>query len=154
MASDLQKSFEEDCSLPETAYGAEECYRRTIELLKDLGFPKGVLPLKDLEEFGYVRKTGFEWMKQKASYEHYFTSIKMPISYATEVTAYVEKGRMKKISGVKGKQLLLWVPATEMSINSDGKKLYFRTPVGLGRSYPITAFMTDEEKQKYIHGES
>ncbi|XP_059281398.1 uncharacterized protein LOC132035106 [Lycium ferocissimum] len=148
MASDLQKSFVEEHAGAEITYGAEECHRRIIELLQDVGFPQGVLPLKDLEEFGYVRKTGFAWMKQKAPYEHYFSSIKILVRYETEVTACGEKGRMKKISGVKGKQLILWVPAAEMSIGSDRSKLHFKTPLGIGKSYPITAFMTDEEKEK------
>ncbi|KAM3267037.1 hypothetical protein P3L10_004032 [Capsicum annuum] len=103
MASDLRKSFEEERAGAIIAYGAEDCNRHIAELLHDLRFPKGVLPLK----FGYVHETGFAWMKQKAPYEHYFASIKMVVSYATEVTAYVEKGKMKKISGVKGKQILL-----------------------------------------------
>ncbi|XP_060178513.1 uncharacterized protein LOC132608786 [Lycium barbarum] len=149
MASDMQKSIEEEREGAEIAYGAEECYRRIVKLLQDLGFPKGVLPLKDLEEFGYVCKTGFAWMKQKAPYEHYFTTTKMLVSYGTEVTAYVEKGRMKKITGVKGKELIFWVPAVEMSIQDpDRKKIYFKAPVGIGKSYPVTAFMTDEEKEK------
>uniref|UniRef100_M1A5A5 Uncharacterized protein n=1 Tax=Solanum tuberosum TaxID=4113 RepID=M1A5A5_SOLTU len=97
MASDMQKSIHEDEHVEaEIVYGAEECYRSITNLLQDSGFPKGVLPLKYLEEFGYVRKTGFAWMKQKAPYDHYFTSIKMLVSYATEITAYVEKGKMKK----------------------------------------------------------
>ncbi|KAL3326023.1 hypothetical protein AABB24_036972, partial [Solanum stoloniferum] len=149
MASDMQKSIHEDeHAEAEIVYGAEECYRSITNLMQDSGFPKGVLPLKYLEEFGYVRKTGFAWMKQKAPYDHYFTSIKMLVCYATEITAYVEKGKIKKISGVKGKQLLLRVPAVEMSINEDQKKIYLKTSMGFGRSYPITAFMTDEEKEK------
>ncbi|KAM3271134.1 hypothetical protein P3S67_029337 [Capsicum chacoense] len=150
MSSGMQKSIHEDERAgAEISYGAEECYRRIVKLLLDSGFPKGLLPLKELEEFGYVCKTGFAWMKQKAPYEHYFTETKTLVSYGTEVTAYVEKGKMKKISGIKGKQLFLWVPTVEMSIEDrDRKKIYFKGPVGIGKSYPITIFMTDEEKEK------
>ncbi|KAK6781797.1 hypothetical protein RDI58_019593 [Solanum bulbocastanum] len=149
MASDLQKSIHKDERAgAEIAYGAEDCYSLIVKLSQDSGFPKGMLPLKYLEEFGYVSKTGFTWMKQKAPYQHYFSSIKMLVSYAKEITAYVEKGKMKKISGVKSKQLLLWVPTIEMSINEDQKKIYFKTLMGIGMSYPITVFMTDEEKEE------
>ncbi|CAN4075864.1 unnamed protein product [Withania somnifera] len=112
MASDLQKySIHEN-----ERVGAEECYLRITKLLQDSGFPKGLLPLKDLEEFGYVRKTGFAWMKQKAPYD---------------------------------KQLLFGVSAVEMSIEDrDKKKIYFKSSTGIGKSYPITVFMTDEEKEK------
>ncbi|KAI5656255.1 hypothetical protein M9H77_25048 [Catharanthus roseus] len=136
----------------EIVYGAEECYKHSIELLEELGFPKGVLPLKDLIECGRVKETGFVWMKQKGPYEHFFTGSNTLVSYATEVTAYVEKFKMKKMSGVKSKQLLLWVPIVEMSIDdvSSSNKIYFKTPMGIGRSFPVTAFMSDDEKQKFL----
>ncbi|KAK7291749.1 hypothetical protein RIF29_07132 [Crotalaria pallida] len=135
----------------EIVYGSEECQKQSFELLEELGFPKGVLPLKDLVECGRVRETGFVWMKQKAPYEHFFEGTNTRVSYAVEVTSYVEKGKMKKMSGIKSKQMLLWVPITEMSIEDPkGKKILFKTPMGIGRSFPITAFMTKEEEQKYL----
>ncbi|XWS38159.1 hypothetical protein CRYUN_Cryun19dG0106500 [Craigia yunnanensis] len=100
--------------------------------------------------------TGFVWMKQKAPYEHFFVGTNTRVSYATEVTAYVEKFKMKKMTGVKSKHVFLWVPITEMSIEDPAtatNKIYFKTPMGIGKSFPITAFMTDEENQKY-RGES
>ncbi|KAL0016100.1 hypothetical protein SO802_003169 [Lithocarpus litseifolius] len=135
----------------EIVYGPEECYRHSIDLLEELGFPKGVLPLQDLEECGRVRETGFVWMKQKAPYEHFFVGSNTRVSYSIEVTAYVEKFKMKKMTGVKSKQVFLWVPITEMSIDDPAsKKIYFKTPMGIGKSFPVTAFMTEEEKQKYL----
>ncbi|KAJ4786938.1 hypothetical protein LUZ62_038184 [Rhynchospora pubera] len=95
-------------------HGAEECYNHSMELLKALGFPEGVMPLKNLDEAGLVRETGFVWMKQKAPYEHFFKGTNTKVRYDTEVTAYVEDGKMKKMTGVKSKQMLLWVPIVEM----------------------------------------
>ncbi|XP_076936214.1 uncharacterized protein LOC143603230 [Bidens hawaiensis] len=135
----------------EIVYGAEDCLRSSIELLEELGFPRGVLPLKDLVECGRVRATGFVWMKQKGPYEHFFEATNTRVSYATEVTAYIEKCKMKKMTGVKSKQLLMWVPIVEMSMeNENSSKIYFKVPVGIGKSFPLTAFMTEEEKKKYI----
>ncbi|CAH1415365.1 unnamed protein product [Lactuca virosa] len=135
----------------EIVYGSEECYNHSIELLKELGFPRGVLPLKDLQECGRVRETGFVWMKLKAPYEHFFEQTNTRVSYDTEVTAYVEKSKMKKITGIKSKQMLMWVPIVEMSMeDANSQKIYFKIPVGIGKSFPITAFMTEEEKKKYI----
>ncbi|KAK6127749.1 hypothetical protein DH2020_038458 [Rehmannia glutinosa] len=58
-------------------------------------------------------------------------------STVPEVTACVEKGKMKKMSGVKSKQLLLWVPIVEMSIEEPGgEKIYFKTQWGLGGLFP------------------
>lgn len=136
----------------EIVYGAEECYRHSVELLEELGFPKGVLPLQDLEECGRVKESGFVWMKQRAPYEHFFVGTNSRVSYMTEVTAYVEKFRMKKMTGVKSKQMFLWVPISEMSIEDpSSNKIHFKTPMGIGKSFPITAFMTEEEeKKKYL----
>lgn len=145
-----KKSQESQRAGAEIVYGAEECYNHSLMLLRELGFPRGVLPLKDLEECGLVRETGFVWMKQKAPYEHFFVGTNTLVRYDAEVTAYVEKGKMKKMSGVKSKQLLLWVPIVEMSLEEE--KIYFKTPMGIGRSFPITAFMDDEEKEKHLVG--
>jgi len=135
----------------EIVYGAEECHKHSLELLEELGFPTGVMPLKELVECGRVRDTGFVWMKQKAPSEHYFEATKTLVSYATEVTCYVEKGRMKKVSGVKSKQLLIWVPISEMSVDEPcSGKIHFKTNLGVGKSFPLTAFMTEEEKAKYL----
>ncbi|XP_057520481.1 uncharacterized protein LOC130800814 [Amaranthus tricolor] len=135
----------------EIVYGHEECQKRSLELLTELGFPKGVLPLKDLVECGRVKETGFVWMKQKSPSEHYFEGSKTLVSYSTEVTSYVEKGRMKKMTGVKSKQLLMWITIVEMSVDDPcSGKIHFKSVVGIGKSFPITAFMNEEEKVKYL----
>ncbi|XP_047306589.1 uncharacterized protein LOC124910008 [Impatiens glandulifera] len=135
----------------EIVYGSSDCYKQSVELLEELGFPKGVMPLKDLEECGRVQETGFVWMRQKGPYEHFFEGTNTKVSYATEVTAYVEKGRMKKMTGVKSKQLMIWVPIVDMIIDDSGKKINFKTPVGIGKTFPSSAFMTEEEKEtKYL----
>ncbi|XP_020596566.1 uncharacterized protein LOC110036455 [Phalaenopsis equestris] len=132
----------------EIVRGAEACYENSMALLEELGFPRGVMPLKNLEECGRVRATGFVWMKQKAPYEHFFKNTNTRVSYAQEVTAYIEKGKMKKMSGVKSKQMLIWVPLVEMSRSEDGKRIYFKSNVGIGRSYPASAFEEEEEDKE------
>ncbi|KAL2516663.1 hypothetical protein Adt_12910 [Abeliophyllum distichum] len=120
-----------------------------MELMKELGFPSGVL--QDLVECGRVRETGFVWMKQTTPYEHLFVGGTTPVRYGIEVTAYVEKGRMRKINGVKSKQLLVWVPIVKMSIEqSDANKIHFKIPIGIGKSFPLTDFMTPDEKKMYL----
>ncbi|KAI3997234.1 hypothetical protein MKX01_009078 [Papaver californicum] len=149
MASAL--SIKDERAGAEIVYGSEACYNQTMEFFQEVGFPKGVLPLKDLVECGRVPETGFVWMKQKSPYEHFFESTSTRVSYSIEVTAYVEKNKMRKMTGVKSKQMFMWVPITEMSIEDPAKKkIYFRTPMGIGRSFPITAFMTEEEKEKFL----
>ncbi|XP_062204962.1 uncharacterized protein LOC133907008 [Phragmites australis] len=129
--------------------GAEACFNHSKELLKALGFPGGVMPLRGLEECGLVRETGFVWMRQKAPYEHYFRGTGTRVRYDAEVTAYVEDGRMKRMTGVRSKQVMLWVPIVEMSLDGAARdRIYFKSAVGIGRSYPAAAFADEEEEEE------
>ncbi|GJM91240.1 hypothetical protein PR202_ga07598 [Eleusine coracana subsp. coracana] len=122
-------------------------------MLKALGFPGGVMPLRGLEECGLVRETGFVWMRQRAPYEHYFSGTGTRVRYDAEVTAYVEEGRMKRMTGVRSKQVMLWVPIVEMSLDGAARdRIYFKSNVGIGRSFPVAAF-ADEEEEKEKEGE-
>ncbi|KAJ3682150.1 hypothetical protein LUZ60_014723 [Juncus effusus] len=130
----------------EIIYGSENCYNHSMELLHALGFPDGVMPLKNLDECGLVRETGFVWMKQKEPYEHFFKGTNTKVRYDSEVTAYVEDGKMKKMTGVKSKQMMMWIPIVEMSVE-EGDKIYFKSIVGIGKSFPFAAFGEEEEKK-------
>ncbi|XP_074285973.1 uncharacterized protein LOC141611348 [Silene latifolia] len=133
----------------EIVCGAEACKKSSMEMLEELGFPKGVMPLKDLIECGRVRDTGFVWMKQEKPSQHYFEGSKSLVSYATEVTCYVEKGRMKKMKGVKSKQFLMWITISEMSVDQPcSGQIHFTTALGITKSFPVTAFMTEEDESK------
>jgi hypothetical protein len=137
----------------EVITGAEACFAHSKEMLKALGFPGGVMPLRGLEECGWVKATGFVWMRQKAPYEHYFRGTGTRVRYDAEVTAYVEDGRMKRMTGVRSKQVLLWVPIVEMSLDGEKRdKIYFKSNVGIGRSFPASAFADEEEEEKKKDG--
>uniref|UniRef100_A0A0E0R1F3 DUF538 family protein n=1 Tax=Oryza rufipogon TaxID=4529 RepID=A0A0E0R1F3_ORYRU len=123
----------------EVVSGAVECFKQSMELMRALGFPEGMMPLRGLEECGLVRETGFVWMRQKAPYEHYFRGTGTRVRYDVEVTAFVEEGRMKRMTGVRSKQLMLWVPIVEMSLDG-ADRVYFKSNVGIGRSFPASAF--------------
>ncbi|GLJ30492.1 hypothetical protein SUGI_0603400 [Cryptomeria japonica] len=128
-------------------HDAEICYKKSLELLEAIGLPKGLLPLKNLEESGYVKETGFVWLKQKKPVEYYNKKIGRTVLYGTELTAYVEKHKMKKMTGVKTKELMVWVQITEMSLNeASNKKIYFKSSLGIGKSFPIEAFQLEDEK--------
>ncbi|URD76184.1 DUF538 domain containing protein [Musa troglodytarum] len=121
------------------------CKKKSMQLLQELGLPKGLLPLEDVEEFGYHRASGFMWLVQKKKIEHTFKKIKQHVSYATEVTVFVEQRKMKKITGVKTKELLLWLSVVEVFIDDPSSgKITFRTGTGLSDSFPVSAFETEE----------
>ncbi|KAI3863745.1 hypothetical protein MKW98_031337 [Papaver atlanticum] len=149
MASQMIENHRENA---ETYTGDEICKAKTLELLNEISFPNGLLPLEDIIEVGYNQTTGFVWLRQKKKKEHYFKSIGKPVSYATEVTAFVEKHRMKKITGVKSKDTMLWVTVSDIFISDPSSgKITFKTPFGLSRTFPVSAFVneeTEEEKKK------
>ena len=132
-------------------YEGDEMGRiKSKELLKEIDMPNGLLPLKDIIECGYHRESGFVWLKQKNKIEHRFEKIGKPVIYATEVTAYVENHKIKKLTGVKSKELMLWVNICDIYRDTPASdKLCFKTPTGLFRSFPLSAFEVEEtEKEK------
>ncbi|RWR89114.1 hypothetical protein CKAN_01816300 [Cinnamomum micranthum f. kanehirae] len=132
----------------EIYHGDSLCKQKSIELLQELSLPKGLLPLDDLVEVGYNRPAGFVWLRQKKARQHVFRKIGRNVSYATDVTAFVENRRMKKMTGVKSKELLLWITLSDMYIDDPASgKITFKTPTGLSRTFPVSAFELEEEKK-------
>ncbi|XP_021766054.1 uncharacterized protein LOC110730552 [Chenopodium quinoa] len=128
--------------------GSDLCKQKSIELLLEINMPNGLLPMDDIEEVGYNRTTGFVWLIQKKPIQHRFEKIGKQVSYDTHVTAFVENRRMKKLHGVKAKELLIWITLNEIYIDDPNSgKITFGTPTGISRSYPISAFEVEEEKK-------
>ncbi|XAR52716.1 hypothetical protein NMG60_11020922 [Bertholletia excelsa] len=133
----------------EVYHGNEICQEKSKQLLKEMNLPNGLLPLEDMEECGYARETGFVWLKQKKNIEHKFKKIGKLVSYATEVTAYIEPGRIKKLRGVKSKEFLFWVTLNEIFVdNPPTGRITFMTPAGLSRSFPVSAFEVEEPQKE------
>ncbi|CAL0311194.1 unnamed protein product [Lupinus luteus] len=137
---------EEIKSRAEIYHGDEVCQVKSKELLKEIALPNGLLPLKDIEECGYDRESGFVWLKQKKSLTHKFEKIGKLVSYANEVTAHVEKGKIKNLSGVKTKELLIWITLNEIFVEDPPTgNITFKTPSGLYRSFPVSAFEIEDK---------
>lgn len=131
----------------EMYHGDELCQEKSKLLLKEISLPNGLLPLKDMEECGYHRESGFVWLKQKKSSTHKFEKIGKLVSYAPEVTAHVENGKIKKLTGVKVKELLVWITLSDIYVDDPPTgKITFKTPAGLFRTFPVSAFEIEEEK--------
>ncbi|WOK92356.1 hypothetical protein Cni_G01047 [Canna indica] len=129
----------------EIHHGDALCKKKSIELLGELGLPKGLFPLDDIEEFGYNREAGFIWLIQKKKKDHTFKKIKRQVSYAPEVTAFVEERKMKKMTGVKTKELMLWLSVVEMYVDApSSEKITFKTGTGLSDSFPAIAFELEQ----------
>ncbi|KAK8954023.1 hypothetical protein KSP39_PZI002660 [Platanthera zijinensis] len=123
------------------------CQEKCQFLLKEVGLPNGLLPLKDILECGYVAETGHVWLKQRKKTEHCFKKVGRLVSYGPEITARVEKHRITKLTGVKAKELLLWVTLTDISFDGEAK-VTFHSSTGLYRTFPADAFMAEEDGKK------
>ncbi|KAF9622340.1 hypothetical protein IFM89_031143 [Coptis chinensis] len=121
--------------------------KRSKFLLKEVDRLDGLLPLRDILEYGYMEDTGFVWLKQKNKIEHKFEKIGRQAIYGTEITAYVDKYKIRKLTGVKINEMLIWVSLNEMSIDNpvDGR-IDFKGLAGLYRTYPFSAFDNPEVK--------
>ncbi|KAL3684457.1 hypothetical protein R1sor_002479 [Riccia sorocarpa] len=119
-------------------YGHEESKEKAQELLEKFRLPVGLLPLQDVIECGYVESTGYLWLTQKNKIEHSFESISKQVRYAEEVKSYIEEGKIKKLEGVKAKELFMWVPVVDISV--DGGKVHFKSFAGISKSFPPEAF--------------
>ncbi|KAF3333295.1 hypothetical protein FCM35_KLT00986 [Carex littledalei] len=136
-----QQLIENNRQGAEVYTGHDLCKKKSIEILQELHLPRGLLPLIDMEEVGYNRSTGLMWLKQRKETTHNFKRIGRNVWYAKEVTAYVEDRKMARITGVKAKELMLWIGLSGMAIEDpEGKKLTFTTSTGIARTFPASAF--------------
>ena len=51
------------------------CKKKTVELLEEVGLPKGLFPMDNIEEVGHNCESGFVWMLQKKNNEHMFNNL-------------------------------------------------------------------------------
>ncbi|MFS7945345.1 hypothetical protein Hanom_Chr06g00523191 [Helianthus anomalus] len=122
--------------------GDDVCVEKAKSLLREYHLPDGLLPVKDVEELGFVKETGFFWIKQKNNTTHKFEKAGRHISYATEISSYFENCKIKKLSGVKSKELLIWISLTEIYAESPtSDKITVKTPTGISKTFPKDAFM-------------
>nr|GMD11542.1 hypothetical protein TorRG33x02_248530 [Ipomoea batatas] len=121
--------------------GHDEGIKMAVSLLEEFGLPMGLLPLADVIEVGFVKSSGYMWIVQKKKVEHNFKMISKLVSYDTEIYGYVEKKRIKKLKGVKAKELMLWPPVSEISVDDPPTgKIHFKSLAGITKTFPVDAF--------------
>ncbi|KAF8409037.1 hypothetical protein HHK36_005109 [Tetracentron sinense] len=121
--------------------GHEEGTKMAVALLEEFGLPLGLLPLADVIEVGFVRSTGYMWILQQKKVEHNFKMISKLVSYDTNIHGYVEKKRIKKLKGVKAKELMLWPPVSEIIVDDQPTgKIHFKSLAGITKTFPVEAF--------------
>ncbi|KAH7666033.1 At5g01610-like protein [Dioscorea alata] len=128
--------------------GSNLCKKKCVKLLEKLHLPHGLLPLLDLLEVGRNKVTGFVWLwQQSMAMIRDFKKIKKMVSYAMEDMGSAEDCRMKRMIGVKSKELLIWFLIFDMLVaNPEGEKIAFKTTSRLGRAFPFFAFEEEGEE--------
>ncbi|XP_059439600.1 uncharacterized protein LOC132172167 [Corylus avellana] len=149
MASQQISNHRDDA---EIHHGEALCKQKSHELLGGISLPKGLLPLDEVVEVGYNHTTGFIWLKQKRKKEHRFRAIGRTVSYDTEVTGFVEERRMRRLTGVKSKELLIWVSISDIYVDDPGSgKITFANSTGISRTFPVSAFELESEGSSGDH---
>ncbi|KZV51094.1 hypothetical protein F511_01886 [Dorcoceras hygrometricum] len=121
--------------------GHEEGLKTATAILAEFELPCGLLPVAEVIEVGFVRGTGYMWIQQAKKVEHNFKLITKLVSYETEITGYVEKKRIKKLKGVKAKELFLWPPVSEITVDDPPTgKIHFKSLAGITKTFPVEAF--------------
>ncbi|XBI82154.1 hypothetical protein VPH35_090907 [Triticum aestivum] len=133
MASQLVESHRAGA---EVHKGNDICKKKTVELLEELGLPGGLFPMDDIEEVGHNCESGFVWMLQKKKNEHMFNKLNQTVA------AFVEKGKMKKVTGVKIEDLYSLVEVYVDESSAD--EVTIKTDTGLSNIHDAVVFALGE----------
>ncbi|KAL1826230.1 hypothetical protein DCAR_0205374 [Daucus carota subsp. sativus] len=123
--------------------------KKISEVLKNAKFPLGVMPVDEAVELGYNPSSGFLWIIRKKKLEHFFKGINRKATLDAEVTGFLEERRMKKITGIKAKELMIWVSLTDFRIDDPASgKIIFTATAGITKTFQISAFEEEEEEEE------
>ncbi|XP_055803551.1 uncharacterized protein LOC129872645 [Solanum dulcamara] len=121
--------------------GHEEGLKMALSLLEEFELPMGLLPLADVIEVGFVKNTGYIWILQEKKVEHKFKIIGSLVRYDTEISGYIDKKRIKKLKGVKAKELILWPPVNEITVDDPPTgNIRIKSLAGITKTLPAEAF--------------
>ncbi|GMP74655.1 hypothetical protein CsSME_00032018 [Camellia sinensis var. sinensis] len=113
--------------------GHEKGTKMAVSILKQFELSTGLLSLADVIEMGFVSSTGYMWIVQTKKVEHKFKLISKL------------KRRIKKIKGVKAKELMSWPPVSEIIADKPPtQKIHFKSLAGITKTFPIEAFVAGQ----------
>uniref|UniRef100_A0A8R7UHY7 Uncharacterized protein n=1 Tax=Triticum urartu TaxID=4572 RepID=A0A8R7UHY7_TRIUA len=127
--------------VPRSTRGTISARRRRSSFSKSSASRKASFLWMTSREVGHNCESGFVWILQKKKKEHTFNKLNQTVSYDTEVTAFVEKGKMKKVTGVKIEDLSL----VEVYVDeSSADKVTIKTDTGLSDTHDAAVFALGE----------
>ncbi|KAK6917911.1 Protein of unknown function DUF538 [Dillenia turbinata] len=104
---------------------------------QEFELPIGLLPLANIIEVGFVRSTGYMWVVQQKKVEHNFKTISRLVSHDTEISGYIDRKKIKKLKGVKAKELMLWPTVSD---DPPTGKIHFKSLGRITKTFPVEAF--------------
>lgn len=121
--------------------GHDQGMKLAVSVLEEFNLPLGLLPFENVNEVGFDGATGYLWIVMEKKLEHNFKMAGKLVSYETEVNGYIEKGRFRKLKGVKAKELLMWLPVNEIAVDQPSTgKIRFKSLAGITKTFPVEAF--------------
>ncbi|MFQ6641453.1 hypothetical protein Gotur_014407 [Gossypium turneri] len=93
------------------------------------------------------QKTQFIWLKQEKTFKYLFEELGLT-SYGVEITAFIGDRQLKKLTGVKSKEMMIWITLFDVFVDDtkSRSKIYCSNSMGLSKSYPVTT-VEDEPKE-------
>ncbi|KAJ8767405.1 hypothetical protein K2173_017449 [Erythroxylum novogranatense] len=136
----------------EIYYGTETCREKLMLLLRNVGLPNGLLTIDGIEEYGYVKDTGFVWLKRKKEKDYYkFQNVL--VCYETEITAYLQPNKIKNLTGVKAREFLIWITLSEICVHNNTNRsasITFKTSSGLSKTFPLSFFQYETAQEEVM----
>lgn len=120
--------------------GHDNSFSKAVALMEEFRLPAGLLPLEDIVELGFVTATGYFWVVQRNKVEHTFKMIGKLVSYGTQISGFLSSYCINKVSGVKAREFLIWVPVGDISVAEATGKIHFKSIGGLTKVFPVEAF--------------
>lgn len=132
----------------EIYHGDATCEEKLHKVLEEFSVPRSLIHVGELEEFGFKRSTGFFWLKQKTKTERKIKSVGTVIC-DVEITGFIEQRHVAKVTGVKGKELFVALPVSDLFVGvPSSDKVKFKSTTGLWRVHPLKAFQLVDKNTK------
>ncbi|KAK4755441.1 hypothetical protein SAY87_009198 [Trapa incisa] len=100
--------------------GAGKMQKPLPELLKEHDLPGGLFPGNNLTDYDFNDKTGLLTLELSNPWEVQYGDSSL-LRFNTEVSGYLEKGKMTNVEGMKTKMVMMWVKVTLISAEGSDK---------------------------------
>ncbi|KAH1039930.1 hypothetical protein J1N35_041673 [Gossypium stocksii] len=107
------------------------------------------MPSNHFNEFHYKKTTRFIGLKQEKTFKYLFKELRLT-SYGAKITTLTGDCQMKRLTGVKGKEMMVWITLFDVFVDDTKvhRKIYFANLMGFSQSYLVTTVEDEPKKMK------